>query len=128
MGLKCRVSLLAGLLDDQRTQPGLPVWIELVHELFLPGGSIVRTDSALVGACVPECSWGHGRMGEGGHVRREVVRVGHAVALAGDGSVLQREALGHRRQHELAVLLHEVRHSGSEAAVVGIIWKQQQKG
>lgn len=88
------------MLDDDRSQPLVPVRIELVHELFLSGGSFVRTDSALVGACVPERRWWHWGVSKWGHVWREGARVGvgHAVALAGHGhrGLLKGEPLGHR--------------------------------
>lgn len=92
---------LARLLDDEGSQPLVPVRIELVHELFLSGGTFVRTNSALVGAGVPQGSRWHGRVGERRHdVGREWPRVGvgHAVALAGHRHrrLLQGESLGHR--------------------------------
>lgn len=122
--IKCEVSVLAGLLDHQGAQPSLLLGIELVHEwLFFSRGTVVRTDSALVGACVPECRLGHGGVGEWRQVAREGAGmcVGHAVALAGDRRLLERQALRHRGEDVLAVGLHEVGHARTQPAVVWVI-------
>lgn len=83
----------------------------------------IRTDAALVGACVP-----HGRVVRVHLVRQQQwMRLREAVALAGYAHLLAvAVAVGHDGRlavgHAVAGL-PEVGHASAQSAVVGVIWK-----